>query len=384
MRTLMFRIIASVFFLSATRARFRARAFQPNRIKVWAGLVALATACVFVSPSSQFAQDPQDQTAIVRARLMKVKTPEVEDLARVLEVEILSDEGESGLVPDSLISLGDLDGDGIPEYALSWSVGEAEDAQAPEPSEPLAGWSVFLLAWDGSAWQSSLLMSGYELVTVEVLPTTVSSGQLFAAIVYAGPAATPYPAVFRFGNHQASLAWNGRSDETLYQGHDHGRLDFDVADGKLRMIETGRADPGLLRFPKNGARGFEVRTVYHWNGKSFAPSKTDYSQNFDFVLYRFISALHLRDFTTAYLLIEPAAFLKTDKPSLEVFRKMVEAQWPEFLDDRIFRARDSSEADLAFVLRTNNKTYVYTPAFRGPSGLKLTGLDREERAPDSD
>lgn len=325
-----------------------------------------------------------DVTTKIQSRLSGLLTSDPQALARALRVASASKEPPPGFAQNYLEDLGDLEGDGVSEFVLEWTGDPAADAQAAQAAESLPGWSLFVVAWNGTAWKSSPLMGGFEPFTVEVLPETVPGEREIAVVVYAGSAAAAYPAIFRFKDHGALLAWDGRSDESLYQGFDNGQLQFSSAGGALQMTEIGRADPGFLKFPKNGRRGFDLRSVYRWNGKAFVPAKTEYSQNADFILYRFIAALHLRDFQTAYSLTDPAKFLKSDKPTLETFRRVMEEHWREFLDDRIFRARDSGESDAAFELRLDDKLFVYTPSFGGDSGLLLTGLERQERQPESE
>jgi hypothetical protein len=211
-----------------------------------------------------------------------------------------------------------------------------------------------------------------------------SRERLIAVTVFAGVTRVPYPAVFRFQDHSAALVWDGRSDESRYEGYDEGRVQFRVAGGVLQMVADGRADPGLLVFPKSGARGFDAQSLYNWTGNAFDPVKTEYTANRDFTLYRFIAALHLRDFRTAYGLIDPAKFLKTDKPTLEAFRKMIQDQFPEFLDDQIFKAPESGAAESTFQLKMADKVYVYTPSFSGSAPFLLTGLGRQEHKPEAE
>jgi hypothetical protein len=350
----------------------------------WAGVLGLVLASILALPRPAEAREiPREETAVVRSRLEAAKTPDAHALAKALGVEVPSTE----LPPDSaqnlLEDLGDLDGDGVPEYALEWTGEKASAAGAAQSQQAAASWELFLLAWDGSEWQVSPLMTDFESFLLQVLPRTHPDEREIALVIFAGAAGVPYPAVFRFKAHRASLAWDGRSDESRYEGYDRGQVVFGSSQGTLQMVATGRADPGFLVFPKNGNRGFDGRTIYNWDGQAFIPAKTEYSRNRDFTLYRFIAALHLRDFRTAYSLIDAARFLKTDNPSLEAFRKMVEDSWPEFLDDKIFRARDSAPENDDFELRLDDKVYVYVPTFDA-TRLLLTGLEREEREPDSE
>jgi len=108
----------------------------------------------------------------------------------------------------------------------------------------------------------------------------------------------------------------------------------------------------------------------------------EYSPGPDNSLYRFIAALHLHDFRSAYTLIDPGKFLKTDAPSLENFRQMIEENWREFLDDQVFQAREAqagSPDTLAFELP--DKQYVYRPALSNDGKFLLTGLERKVEMP---
>jgi hypothetical protein len=152
-------------------------------------------------------------------------------------------------------------------------------------------------------------------------------------------------------------------------------------DGIFELVASGRADPGLLVFPPKGRRGFAARAMYKWDGKAYVPSKIEYSANQDYTLYRFIAALHLRDFRAAYALIDPAKFLGTQEPSLEAFRKQIETTWPEFLDDHIFEVQDSGQTaldDFTFALKRDDKVYTYHPSFRPDTPHLLTSLERQE------
>jgi hypothetical protein len=341
-------------------------------------LAGLMVATLASSPLRAETQGiPAEETKAIQSRLSAIDSPDGARLASALGIEGTSKEPPADFLHNHLQDLGDVDGDGISEYALVWAGRQSLEPAMPAESAP--SWALFLLAWDGIRWQVSSMMGGFEPFTLQVLPVTKSGQRTLAVVVLAGATEVPYPQIFRFQSHSASLLWDGRSDETRYQGYDYGRVQFRRVEGALQMVATGRADPGLLVIPKTGGRGFEAKTVYNWDGKSFIPAKTEYSPNRDFTLYRFIAALHLHDFRTAYGLIDPGKFLKMDKPSLPAFRKMVENTFPEFLDDRIFRALDSGPDDDTFKLDLAEKIYVYTPAFSGSSGLLLSGLERQER-----
>ena len=171
---------------------------------------------------------------------------------------------------------------------------------------------------------------------------------------------------------------------TRYNTLAHGQIVFqdNAKLDQTDMIVTGRADPGLLQFEPGGHRGFNARCVYHWDGQAYVPGQTEYSPGPDNSLYRFIAALHLHDFRSAYTLIDPGKFLKTDAPSLEKFRQMMEENWREFLDDQVFQAREAnagSPETLAFELP--EKHYVYLPTLSTDGKFLLTGLERKVEMP---
>jgi hypothetical protein len=346
------------------------------RLILWAGLAVVFASGRVVASS----EVPESVTAQVRSRIGTVSAPDRASLARALGLEPPAREEPSEPLAAHLRDLGDLDGDGHSEYELVWTGGEEPQSEVnpAEGAEPI--WSLLLLSWDGTRWQASPLMSGFEPFEVHVLPSTSGTQREIAVIVLAGATEVPFPAVFEFQTHAAKMVWDGRSDASRYQGFDNGRLEFRAEHDVLQMVETGRADPGLLVFPKNGRRGFEARTVYNWSQQAFIPVKTEYAANEDYALYRFISALHLHDFRTAYALTDSAKLLKTEKPDLKLFRKYIEDNWPELLDDKIFRARDLSPGDAAFTLSAPDKVFVYTPQFSGTAHL-LSGLSRQEHKP---
>jgi len=197
----------------------------------------------------------------------------------------------------------------------------------------------------------------------------------------------PYPSVFQVREHEAGLLWDSQVGDNRYNPLQHGRIEF-LDDPKLDqtvMIETGHADPGLLEFEPGGRRGFKARSVYHWDGQAYVPVQTDYSPRPDNTLYRYIAALHLHDFGSAYALIDPGRFLKTDKPNLEQFRQLIEKHWQEFLDDQVFQAREAKAGSpdaLAFELP--EKHYVYRPTLSNDGKFLLTGLERKLEMPATD
>jgi hypothetical protein len=184
--------------------------------------------------------------------------------------------------------------------------------------------------------------------------------------------------------HEAGLLWDSQVGDNRFNPLVQGRIEFQD-DPKLDqtvMIETGRADPGLLEFEPGGRRGFAARCVYHWDGEAYVPVQTEYSPGPDNSLYRFIAALHLHDFRGAYALIDPGKFLKTETPSLEQFRRVIETHWREFLDDQVFQAREAKAGSpdaLAFELP--DKHYIYLPTLSDDGKFLLTGLERTVEAP---
>lgn len=358
------------------------------RVTWWAGicgailtLVAMVSAIqVFALPQTE-TEISKEETQAVQSRLSAIHSADAARIASALGVEAASKEPTPEFTHNYLQDLGDLDDDGVSEYALEW-LGRSSLAPGPgAPEDSPNSWALFLLAWNGARWQVSPLIGGTGFFTLQVLPAIKSGERSIAVVVLAGATEIPYPVLFRFQAHLATSLWDSRSDESRYEGYDDGHVQFLLASGALQMVATGRADPGFLVFPKKSGRGFEARTVYNWDGKAFIPIKTEYSANRDFALYRFIAALHLHDFRTAYSLTDPPKFLKSDKPALPAFRKLIEDAFPEFLGDQIFRAQDSAGDDYTFKLEGSDKVYVYTPEFTGGPRFLLSGLERKERKP---
>jgi hypothetical protein len=294
------------------------------------------------------------------------------------------DEASSESSAVELIELGDLDGDGVSEIALKMPATGAsqEDAQA-QPS-PVSLRGLYLLSWDGTHWKASRLAAPAESLQFKVVRLGKSAGRGIAVVNLVGEGAAPYPAIFQLQEHEAVLLWDSQAGDNRYNAPEHGQIEFqdDPKLDQTEMIVTGRADPGLLQFQPGGHRGFSARCLYHWDGQAYVPARTEYSPGPDYSLYRFIAALHLRDFRSAYALIDPGKFLKTTAPSLEQFRQMIETNWPEFLDDQVFQAREANAGSpdaLAFELP--DKHYVYRPTLSNDGKFLLTGLERKVEMP---
>ncbi len=312
-----------------------------------------------------------------------VHTPDVQALGRALGFDP-SQIGHQAF-DDSTIGMEALSGlgsAGAPVVVVKWiPAGQGQNATV-EVSPVL-----YLLSWDGKMWQASYLAVEGGALTVQVLRGPGDAAPLFAVVVYRGMTAIPYPVIFRFQNNHATLVWDGRSIQTSYSGYNYGSIQFEKAGaGNVPvMIAAGRADPGLLVFPsspRESGRGFQAVTAYVWKNDAYIPLRTEYTHNRDYVLYSFISALHLHDFKAAYSLIDPAQFLKTKKPSLDVFRQRIQNAWPEFIDDRIFHvpAHAATEPDgHVFTLRLRDgRINVYHPTFTAGPDYRLTGLERTE------
>ena len=321
----------------------------------------------------------------IQSTVDAVSVPEIQKLAEALGVPANPPGGTSSAPAESsLEELGDLNGDGIPEVALKWLLPELAEQNSEDGAGARKSWRLFLLAWDGQKWKASPLGSAAEELRFEVIRLGKRGGPGITVVVTEGRDAIPYPAVYQINGHVANLVWDGRADESRYEGYPHGRVEFhDVAATDVtEMTAFGRADPGLLSFPKESRRGFEVQSSYRWEGQGFVPVKTNYSPTPDYTLYRFVAALHLHDFRGAYALIDPSKFLNTDNPTLDKFRQLVESSWPEFLDDNVFEALDAAPGTpdaYAFILGEQDKKFVYHPTFTEGERLLLSGLERHEQ-----
>ncbi len=319
--------------------------------------------------------EPVDQGLIqVQADVATVKSSDVRSLAASLGLEIRRETATTCSASGSrLEDFGDLGGERLPDLILIRRLSEPEPEGGPQPA---ASWGVFLLSWDGGRWQASRL--GGVTDSCQLQAIQLARRRRGIALVTPGDEdGVLFPAVYSVRDHKAALLWDGQADNSLFHGAAHSVIKFRQAGAAAEMIVTGRADPGLLDFAPDGRRGFDVTTEYRWDGQAFVPGQTRFSANPDYVLYRFIAALHLRDFRAAYALVDPAKFMRADAPTLDTFRQFVEKNWPEFLDDQIFvaRARDANAADdFAFALAA--KHYAYDPTFSA-DGKLLVGLERE-------
>ena len=323
--------------------------------------------------------------ARIRAALQSVSSPDLGALGQAFNTTVKKQDGASSdASPVQLIELGDLHGGGVPEMALTVLGSEPSQEDAPVQPPPAPWRGLYLLSWDGTRWRASSLSTSGEDFQFHVVRLGKSTGRCIAVVNVMGEDALPFPTIFQVREHQAALLWDSQGGESRYNALAHGRIEF-VDNAKLEqtdMILTGRADPGLLEFEPDGHRGFKARCAYRWDGEAFVPGRTEYSPGPDNSLYRFIAALHLHDFRSAYALTDPVKFLKTDAPSLEQFRQIVEAHWPEFLDDQVFHAREAkagSADDFAFELPS--KHYIYLPTLSDDGKFLLIGLERKVEMP---
>ena len=337
-------------------------------------------------PSQPSAAEQGDEMlAGIQAVLGNVPAPDLGVLGQAFDTTVKKqDEASSESSAVELIELGDLDGDGVSEVALKLLVTEASQEDAQGPASPPFSRGLYLLSWDGTRWKASRLAASAENFQFKVVRLGKSTGRCIAVVNVMGEAAVPYPAIFQLREHEAALLWDSQGGDNRYNGLEHGQIEFqdNAKLDQTDMIVIGRADPGLLQFEPGGHRGFSARCVYHWDGQAYVPAQTEYSPGPDNSLYRFIAALHLHNFRSAYTLIDPGKFLKTDAPSLEKFRQMIEENWREFLDDQVFQAREANAGSpdaLAFELP--EKHYVYRPTLSNDGRFLLIGLERKVEMP---
>lgn len=321
----------------------------------------------------------------ITAAIQGVTTPDVAALSKALHLGERVDATAPGAPPNTLAPVGDLDGDGVPKILLRWAIPDvlvgAEVAPAPD-SRPL--WGAYLLSWDGAHWKASRLLTGVENFIPLMINLGPPVGRSLAVVIQEGDSQTAYPAIFQVKDHTATLLWDAQADDSRYEPLLQGQVSFqDHAAAPAQMIVTGRADPGLLQVDRRGRRGFQARAVYRWDGKAFVPAKTEYSADQDYTVYRFISALHLHDYRSAYALVVSAKFLKSDSPTLDAFRHFIQDNWPEFLQNEVFAAPEppaGSPDEHLFALSKPDKHFVYHPIFSSDGKFLLTGLTRTQEA----
>ncbi len=334
------------------------------------------------APVPQKAQAPEpppiDQGLLrVQSAVAAIKAPEPRAVAATLGVELRKEAGTSCTAAGSqLQEVGALEGGRLPQLVLIRRLSEADPESGPQPS---ASWGLFLLAWDGAGWKASRLGVITESCQVQVIQLA-RRRRAIAVVTPREEDDLLYPAIYGLKGHEAALLWDGQSESSLFHAEAKSAIEFRQVGGVAQMIVRGRADPGLLDFAPNGRRGFEVTTEYHWDGRAYVPGQTQFSANPDYTLYQFIAALHLHDFHAAYALVDPTKFMHAEGPTVDTFRQYVQKNWPEFLDDQIFVARETRTTpadEFAFTLPA--KHYIYRPAFSA-DGKHLTGLVRETEA----
>jgi hypothetical protein len=333
--------------------------------------------------------EPPDETlAGIRAVLQNVSSPDLGALGQAFDTRVMKPDAAPREIPTvELIELGDLDGDGVPEVVMKMpGVGERQ-SDVQSPASPSSWLGLYLLSWDGAHWKASSLAAAGQHSEFRIVRLGKGVAQGIAVVNVIGEDRLPYPTVFQVREHEAGLLWDSQVGDNRYNPLQHGRIEFldDPGLDQTVMIETGLADPGLLEFEPGGRRGFQARCVYHWDGQAYVPVQTDYSSGPDNTLYRFIAALHLHDYGSAYALIDPGRFLKTNTPNLEQFRQLIETHWQEFLDDQVFQAREAKAGSpdaLAFELP--EKHYIYRPTLSNDGKFLLTGLERKVEMPRTD
>ena len=321
----------------------------------------------------------------ITAAIQGVTTRDSAALSRALHLNEKPGAAVPGASPNTLVPVGDLDGDGVPEMLLKWALPDVAAGAdlAPElGSSPV--WGIYLLSWDGVGWKASRLLTGVEHFTSVLINLGAPVRRALAVVNEEDESHTVYPSVFQVKDHAATLLWDAQADDSRYEPLRQGEVVFqDRAGAPTEMVVTGRADPGFLQVAPQGHRGFQVRMIYHWDGRAYIPVKTEYSADPDYTLYRFISALHLHDYRSAYALVVPAKFLGADSPTLEAFRQFIQDNWPEFLQDEVFEAPElpaGSPDEHVFVLPKPAGRFVYHPVFSSDGKFLLAGLTRTREA----
>ena len=340
------------------------------------------------APQTSAVEQEDAVLAGIQTHLGNVSVPDLGALGQAFGTSVKKqDEASSESSAVELIELGDLDGDGVSEVAVKLQITEASQQDTEGQASPPSSRGLYLLSWDGTRWEASRLAASAENLQFKVVRLGKSTGRGIAVVNVMGEEVVPYPAIFQLREHEAALLWDSRGGDDRYTGLAQGQIEFrdDAKLDQTDMIVSGRADPGLLEFERGGQRGFREKCVYHWDGQAYVPSQTEYAGGPDYTLYRFIAALHLHDFRTAYTLIDPGKFLRTDAPSLEKLRKVVEETWPEFLDDQVFQAREAKAGSLdALAFELPEKHYIYRPTLSDDGRFLLTGLERKVEMPTGD
>jgi len=318
--------------------------------------------------------------AEVEAAAQSVLSADAGALAKALGIEIAATDDAEPSEPSAsaLRQIGDLDDDGVPELVFRWSRPERFNHPVDESAGPLPGWVLFLLSWDGVRWRVTELMTGDGICGLETLAGIWPAPALVGV---EGLSSFPYPVIFRYQDHSATVAWDSRDVNSRYQSYAGGDVSFSGDNRPPAMVVSGRADPGVIRFPSYGSRGFDVATIYFWENDAYVPKKSEFAENEDYTLYRFIAALHLHNYRAAYALIDPARFLAGEEKTVDALKKQVTATWPELLDDNIFEASEPVDGEpnkFSFELKRDDVHYRYFPTFSSDGKLLLTGLERRE------
>lgn len=392
MKTIRIRVWLAVFLLVLANAfgsgshKILLASGHPSRSAVFtASFFSPDNSAQSGSASAKGKMVPDDRVEAIQAAIASVNTPSLRGLAGALGLTS-SQIGRKAFEDHEIgmESINAIKGSSVPEVDVKWR------HSSPGQSAPIEREAnLYLLSWGGKAWVASYLTPAIDALTVKVLSGTESSKSLIAVILFRGATAVPYPVIFQLSGHHASVAWDSRAPTSLYSGYDYGSIQFVKARNAAApvMIAAGLADPGLLVFPpstENSGRGFQVATAYAWQNNAYVPIRTEFTHNRDYTLYRFISALHLHEYKTAYSLIDPKRFLGTSKPSLKLFRERILKAWPEFTDDQIFEVPSGAESKRGshiFVLKLKGgKEYVYHPTFTSGPEYLLTGLKRTEKS----
>ena len=223
---------------------------------------------------------PDALLAQITAAIQGVTTPDVAALSKALHIGERLEGTAPGAPPNTLAPVGDLDGDGVPEMLLKWAIPDVTGGGTWRPLPTRSPfWGVYLLSWDAARWKASRLLAGVEDFTPLPINLGPAAGRGLAVVILEGDSpSSPTRSYFRSKTTLRRCCGTRRRTIADYQPLLQGRVSFvDHAGAPAEMIVTGRADPGLLQVDRRGQRGFQARTVYHWNGTAFIPAKTEYS-----------------------------------------------------------------------------------------------------------